>query len=86
MGRDSRTCHICGINTDRSLQRYHYNRAKRDICDKYGMYVYVCYKHFDSLNMGYGFGKNEVLEKIRNELKDAFINKHGEELFNELFG
>lgn len=86
MGRDSRTCHICGISTNRTCQKFYYSRSKKEICEKYGMYIYVCYNHFNSLNMGYSFGSNPFITKMREELKGEFIKKYGEDLFNELFG
>jgi hypothetical protein len=36
--------------------------------------------------MGYSFGSNPFITKMREELKNVFIQKHSEELFNELFG
>lgn len=79
-------CIVCGITY--GLHRHHciYGRGRRQLSEKYGLWVYLCARHHNASNAGVHFNHN-FDTKLKQICQKKWEEKNGtREDFIKLFG
>ena len=81
-----RACYICG-RLD-GLERHHalggFSSKNRDLCETYGLWVYVCHKHHTDPKEGVQYNSKLNL-KVKCDAQMAFQKYYGHSLWMQLF-
>lgn len=79
-------CYICGNTQNLHVHHCIYGTANRKLSERYGLKVYLCYRHHNGSNEGVHFNRQLDLF-IKKEAQKAFENVHGtHEDFMRIFG
>lgn len=73
-------CFLC--LTTKNLHKHHIvnGGGNRDMCDKYGLTVYLCAKHHDMVH------RDQKLDKsLKRHTQEAFEKQYGHDLWMEIF-
>lgn len=71
--------------SDKGLHRHHviFGRGYRNLSEKYGLWVYLCYEHHEGPG---GVHKNkEINVELRQQAERAFLREHGLSEWMQLF-
>lgn len=93
MHRKDGTCYLCiklyGDYSERQTQEHHaiYGRGRRKLSEKYGLKVYLCFRHHTEDGGPEAVHRNAETDRIvKREAQKAFEKRWPELDFREIFG
>lgn len=81
----NRECLVCKDINNLHLHHCIYGTANRKNSDKYGLTVWLCYRHHNGSNYSVHFNKTLDL-KVKQLAQEAFEKTHTREEFRAIFG
>lgn len=84
--QDEEACWYCGAVTGLHVHHVFAGTGRRSLSDKYGLTVYLCYRHHNGSSDGVHCGNTELDTEIKQAAQRAFERLHGHQKFMEVFG
>lgn len=80
-------CYVCRNQGHTHEHHIFFGTANRNLSEKYGLKVYLCYKHHQGTPEGVHGGNQALNQKLKEDGQIAFEQKHGSRAdFIRIFG
>ena len=84
--QDDERCWCCGAASGLHEHHVFAGTGRRSLSEKYGMKVYLCYRHHNGSSEGVHCGNSDLDHQIKRAAQMAFERLYGHDRFMKVFG